>query len=147
MGDVVHEVHDIDVLEFVDAYIACALWTGVERRDDHPDKDHDKDYDCIEEDIDPSDLAWLKADAEKWCRANYQVIADAEASGDTKLSGDGTGAFSHAGHDFWLTRNGHGAGFWDGDWPEPQADLLDKAAKAVGELDLFTGDDDVVYRL
>lgn len=20
------------------------------------------------------------------------------------------------GHDFWLTRNGHGAGFWDGDW-------------------------------
>lgn len=19
-------------------------------------------------------------------------------------------------HDFWLTRNGHGAGFWDGDW-------------------------------
>ena len=22
------------------------------------------------------------------------------------------------GHDFWLTRNGHGAGFWDGDWDE-----------------------------
>lgn len=21
-----------------------------------------------------------------------------------------------AGHDLWLTRNGHGAGFWDGDW-------------------------------
>ena len=20
------------------------------------------------------------------------------------------------GHDFWLTRNGHGAGFWDGDY-------------------------------
>lgn len=21
------------------------------------------------------------------------------------------------GHDFWLTSAGHGAGFWDGDWP------------------------------
>ena len=25
---------------------------------------------------------------------------------------------AQAGHDFWLTRNGHGAGFWDGDWPK-----------------------------
>jgi len=23
---------------------------------------------------------------------------------------------SRIGHDFWLTRNGHGAGFWDGDY-------------------------------
>jgi hypothetical protein len=23
-----------------------------------------------------------------------------------------------AGHDFYLTHTGHGAGFWDGDWPE-----------------------------
>ena len=27
----------------------------------------------------------------------------------------------YAGHDFWLTRNGHGAGFWDGDWIAPVA--------------------------
>lgn len=25
---------------------------------------------------------------------------------------------SRIGHDFWLTRNGHGAGFWDGDYEE-----------------------------
>lgn len=25
------------------------------------------------------------------------------------------GNYSQAGHDFWLTRNGHGAGFWDRD--------------------------------
>ena len=25
--------------------------------------------------------------------------------------------YSQAGHDFWLTIAGHGAGFWDGDWP------------------------------
>ena len=50
-----------------------------------------------------------------------------------------------AGHDFWLTRNGHGAGFWDGDWPLPYADLLDKAAQAAGTCDLYVGDDGMIY--
>jgi len=35
---------------------------------------------------------------------------------------------AQAGHDFWLTRNGHGAGFWDGDWPET-GDALTEASK------------------
>ena len=39
-----------------------------------------------------------------------------------------------AGHDFWLTRNGHGAGFWDGDWQEPAAAALTAAAHAFGEV-------------
>ena len=38
-----------------------------------------------------------------------------------------------AGHDLWLTRNGHGCGFWDGDWKEPAATLLTAAAKSLGE--------------
>ncbi|OQM74930.1 hypothetical protein [Manganibacter manganicus] len=45
-----------------------------------------------------------------------------------------------AGHDFWLTRCRHGAGFWDGDWPEPAATILDNAAKAFGNADLYIGD-------
>jgi hypothetical protein len=50
-----------------------------------------------------------------------------------------------AGHDFWLTRCGHGAGFWDGDWPEPQATILDEAAKRFGNVDLYVGDDGAIY--
>ncbi len=46
-----------------------------------------------------------------------------------------------AGHDFWLTRNGHGCGFWDGDWPEPQASLLTQASKAFGGVDPYVSDD------
>jgi hypothetical protein len=41
---------------------------------------------------------------------------------------------ARAGHDFWLTRNGHGAGFWDGDWPT-YGDLLTKVAHGFGEVD------------
>lgn len=52
---------------------------------------------------------------------------------------------SDAGHDFWLTRNGHGAGFWDGDWPEPEGSALDAEAKKFGSVDVYVGDDGLVY--
>ncbi len=50
-----------------------------------------------------------------------------------------------AGHDFWLTRNGHGAGFWDGDWPEPAATRLTASSKKYGEFNLYLGDDGKIY--
>ncbi len=39
---------------------------------------------------------------------------------------------SHIEHDFWLTRNGHGAGFWDGDYEN--GDELSEVAKSFGEV-------------
>lgn len=47
-------------------------------------------------------------------------------------------------HDFWLTRNGHGAGFWDGDWPI-NGDALTELAKTFGEVFLYVGDDGAIY--
>jgi len=49
-----------------------------------------------------------------------------------------------AGCDFWLTRNRHGAGFWDGDWGEA-GDRLTDASRAFGEIDLYVGDDGLIY--
>jgi len=49
------------------------------------------------------------------------------------------------GRDFWYTRNGHGAGFWDGDWPEPYASQLTTAAKDFHVQDAYLGDDGKVY--
>ena len=51
-------------------------------------------------------------------------------------------------HDFWLTRNGHGAGFWDGDWPE-NGDALDSMVgpgTEFPEVDLYVGDDGLIYQ-
>jgi hypothetical protein len=48
-------------------------------------------------------------------------------------------------HDFWLTRNHHGAGFWDGDYPEPQATQLTELAESFGECDLYIGDDGKIH--
>ena len=38
-----------------------------------------------------------------------------------------------AGRDFWLTRNGHGAGFWDRGLEESAAQALSNAARGFGE--------------
>lgn len=50
-----------------------------------------------------------------------------------------------SGHDLWLTRNGHGAGFWDRGYPEDVAGRLTSAAEALGQIDLYVGDDGVIY--
>ena len=53
---------------------------------------------------------------------------------------------SLAGHDFWLTRNRHGAGFWEkGDWPEDAGQRLTKSSEAFGEYNLYVGDDGKIY--
>lgn len=48
------------------------------------------------------------------------------------------------GHDFWLTRNGHGSGFWDRGL-EDIGEALSEAAKEFGEQYLYVGDDGKLY--
>lgn len=48
------------------------------------------------------------------------------------------------GHDFWLTRNGHGAGFWDRGYGKV-GDRLTDAAHAWGTSDIYIGDDGKLY--
>lgn len=56
------------------------------------------------------------------------------------------GRFQQAGHDFWLTRNRHGAGFWEVSyWPKEVGDVLTKTAHEFGEISLYVGDDGLLY--
>jgi hypothetical protein len=48
------------------------------------------------------------------------------------------------GHDFWLTRNHHGAGFWDRGLGA-LGDYLTTMAHAYGECDAYVGDDGFIY--
>ena len=50
-----------------------------------------------------------------------------------------------AGHDFWLTRNGHGAGFWDGDWPACYEDMFTKGSECYGTFETYLGDDGLIW--
>ena len=59
------------------------------------------------------------------------------------------------GHDLWLTRNGHGAGYWDreelnvtpGGSLYTIGDNLSRMAKHLGVCDLYVGDDGKVYTI
>ena len=51
-----------------------------------------------------------------------------------------------AGRDFWFTRNGHGAGFWDRDLGDV-GDVLSEAARKWGQVDLYRGDGDKLIYL
>lgn len=51
----------------------------------------------------------------------------------------------YAGHDFWLTRNGHGCGFWDGDWNQPAETALTTLSESFGETWVYLGDDGKIY--
>ena len=50
-------------------------------------------------------------------------------------------------HDFALTRNHHGAGFWDGDWAEPWGKILTDLAHQWPETELYLSDDCLVEQL
>lgn len=53
-------------------------------------------------------------------------------------------AEEQAGGDFWLTRNGHGAGFWERGLGE-LGTRLTEAAKAYGTSDLYLTDDERIH--
>lgn len=102
------------------------------------------DANYSETDLAPETLEKIIADCAKFQSEYGDTIRAAIATGEVACGPD-FDEWGRAGHDFWLTRNNHGAGFWDGDWPEPFSDELTKAAKAFGECNLYVGDDGRIY--
>lgn len=97
-------------------------------------------------DLVPATLESMLADCARFYDANKAHIH----CDDAPLARDFEGSIAAreaamAGHDFWLTRCGHGAGFWDGDWPEPAASALNTASKEFGNVDLYVGDDGQIH--
>jgi hypothetical protein len=125
---------------FTQAYIEClfftdsSLWAGDGcERQWSADHGGDASLDDLSED------AWRAiledcADFQKSTRDLLDAVRADHPSFDD----------SRAGHDFWLTRNGHGAGFWDRGLGK-LGDHLSKAAKLYGSVDTYIGDDDLIY--
>lgn len=114
---------------FTAAYVAAMLWT-----DNAPDADSGADFErlaasdddspegsfpasCTADDIAPDALASITADCAAFQEQAAELLALAYTRSGRYLDpSDPRGASydaERAGHDFWLTRNGHGTGFWD----------------------------------
>ena len=76
---------------------------------------------------------------------NHADLVEAAAEYEENRTGNATG-WEFAGHDFWLTRAGHGAGFWDGDLPKELGDRLTEAAGKAGNREPYIGDDGSIYQ-
>lgn len=89
---------------FTQAYIECALWSSTDDKGEPLDREHSPD------DIDPATLQGMISDCQDFQESNRELLERAYAlyTHSPEWSHE-----SQAGHDFWLTRNGHGAGFWD----------------------------------
>lgn len=55
--------------------------------------------------------------------------------------------YGQIGHDITLTRNGHGAGFWDRGHPDDVARRLTESAKALGEANMYADFEAKTYKL
>ncbi len=109
---------------FMDAYIEAALWSSMDEEGVPLDDNYSAD------DIEPATVRALERGAREFIRKNWELIKE---------------NLDRAGHDFWMTRNHHGVGFWDGDWPESPGEILTKNAHAFGGYNLFVGDDNKLY--
>lgn len=113
--------------DFFDAYVECALWSSTD------DDGNPMDDSYYVEDLHPECLDDMRAECREFYAAHSDRWSDLDGYNDVS-----------AGHDFWLTRVGHGAGFWDRGLGE-LGEQLTAAARASGSRDLYVGDDGKVY--
>lgn len=121
------------------AYVQTALWSSNDESDENGGEPFDANYDY--DDIAPDALDAMRKDCARFLELAGDLICLANFKGRTDY-----GSISErAMHDFWLTRNHHGAGFWDGDYEEPAGTRLTEIAQSFPECGLYLGDDGKIY--
>lgn len=118
---------DTVTLLALDSYIETALWSSADQTEDG-EEIMMEDYEVSED---------FKEKARVDISNFINEIREAELLGDLDIE--------QVAHDFWLTRNGHGTGFWDGDYEKELGKELTKRAEAYGSCNLYLGDDGLVY--
>ena len=114
-----------EITHMLSAYIECALWSSLTEGTDDAEFLDQTDYQLSDD-----ARAEMLADCQAFYEANANDLADMDAE--------------QAGHDFWLTRNHHGTGFWDRGLGALGQRLTD-ACQPYGDCDLYVGDDQLIH--
>lgn len=139
-------VDALDLEEFVSAYIRTALCTSNDESDESGGEPLDSNYD--ESNIAPETMETIHRECAEFLESAKGLINDETCLRANQWLGDGVySAHSLAGHDFWLTRRGHGCGFWEDDrWTEEAGKKLTALSDIAGEVWLYLGDDGKIYQ-
>jgi hypothetical protein len=119
--------HDVD--EILASYFEAALWTDEDRLAEDVGEDTAKGFTIFDFSEETKNKA--KEDITQFLEKAGQYLTDVT---------DGM-----IGHDFWLTRNHHGAGFWDRKGLEENGDAITKICHEFRELMVVVGVDGKLY--
>lgn len=139
---------------FVAAYVECAIWSESARiiieDDGSISEAPDNDRSFLDLNFGPDDLSEeARSEIERDCRAFIDHarallwrVHRVQASRSELVYRESGSTFeddciSSAGHDFWLTRNHHGAGYWDRGYPSDLGRLISEAAHSFGDASLY----------
>lgn len=166
LAGVIKENQEFDSLkeeelkEIMNGYLSTALWTEeeilkdqIQNGNDHDDDDEDDDDESeidriirmqsslnskgvdsfTKEHIEPNSLIQAYLDIKKFIQlAGINAVQEA-------VDDDG---LEHLGHNIWLSRNRHGAGFFD--HPYEHEEQLTKAAHDLGEVYMYIDDNGTI---
>ena len=118
---------DYNLTKVLQQYLETALWASS----DDTGNSLDREYGI--QDIDEANV-----------EEQDEVLSDFLSKARAMELTDGLD-LTQVAHDFYLTRNGHGAGFDDGDYDGSVANALTELAKSYGETYLYAGDDGFLY--
>lgn len=125
--------------EFTQGYIEAALWTSEEQLGEEYTAQGVEPlgagsvYKPGFSDLAPETVKAMQADCAAFLREHKEQLEIIPRSN-----------MSQHGHDFWLTRNHHGAGFWDRGYVEIGRRLTESCHK-FPEMNLYLGDDGKIY--
>lgn len=110
-------------------YIQTALWSSS----DNNDTPMDENFSIS--DLAPETHDYLKELYDNFWSENQEILCEAlDHTDEDRID-----------HLLWLTHNGHGAGFFDGDYPNDLEEKLMAAADKLPEINLYVGDDGQIY--
>jgi hypothetical protein len=122
--------NDLYAEEMLQQYMETALWSSMDMNAEEGDETEstplDRDY--TTDDIARETKAKMLADCQKFFNENRTLLEDPEIGWPA----------DQAGHEFWLTRGGHGTGFFDSKYGTDESrDALAKACRKYGEVNLY----------
>ena len=110
-------------MSMIDTYLETAAWSSSD--------DNGRTLEGMEWSREAKKVAASELDS--FCHYLDSLEIDYSMVPDDTLAGD-----------FWLSRNGHGAGFWDRGMGVLGFDLH-AAAKSFGSIDVYIGDDNLLH--
>jgi hypothetical protein len=126
--------------KFIRAYIQTATWATNDESTPSGGEPLDATYTDGADDFADEAIVQIVQECLEFMEQNYDDL-----NCDGVQHGPDFDQDERAGHDFFLTRNNHGAGFWDGAWPEEEGERLSESARRFGTSEPYIGDDELLY--